>query len=152
MEFQFGTNWAHFSQAAGGVIGQTLAMEGVFSFFLESTFLGLFLFGEKRLGPRRHWLAAFMVFLGSWLSGFLIVATDAWMQHPVGYASRPTASIAAQQLLGAAAESLGAAGSTLHNMIGAVVTGCFVMAAVGAFYLLERQARELWPDLSCASA
>src|SRR6266568_9142979 len=55
MEFQFGTNWSHFSHWAGGVIGQTLAMEGVFAFFLESTFLGLFLFGEKRLGPRMHW-------------------------------------------------------------------------------------------------
>src|SRR5271157_2332669 len=86
MEFQFGTNWAAFSRAAGGVIGQTLAMEGVFSFFLESSFLGLLLFGEKRLGRVGHWLAAFMVFLGSWLSGYLIVATDAWMQHPVGYA------------------------------------------------------------------
>src|SRR5512132_2391343 len=54
MEFQFGTNWAEFSKAAGGVIGQTLAMEGVFSFFLESSFLGLFLFGEKRLGRMGH--------------------------------------------------------------------------------------------------
>src|SRR3954465_8797156 len=70
MEFQFGTNWARFSRAAGNVIGQTLAMEGVFSFFLESTFLGLFLFGEKRLGPIGHWVAGFLVFLGSWLSGF----------------------------------------------------------------------------------
>jgi hypothetical protein len=61
MEFQFGTNWSRFSKAAGGVIGQTLAMEGVFSFFLESRFLGLFLFGEKRLGPKGHWFAAFMV-------------------------------------------------------------------------------------------
>src|SRR3984957_4136066 len=52
MEFQFGTNWSEFSRSAGGVIGQTLAMEGIFSFFLESTFLGAFLFGEKRLGPR----------------------------------------------------------------------------------------------------
>ena len=58
MEFQFGTNWSHFSQFAGGVIGQTLAMEGVFAFFLESTFLGLFLYGEKRLGPKLHWFAA----------------------------------------------------------------------------------------------
>src|ERR1041384_5654153 len=65
MEFQFGTNWASFSKAAGGVIGQTLAMEGVFSFFLESTFLGLFLYAEKRLSPRQHWFAACMVFLGS---------------------------------------------------------------------------------------
>ena len=52
MEFQFGTNWSHFSRYAGGVIGQTLAMEGMFAFFLESAFLGLFLYGEKRLGPR----------------------------------------------------------------------------------------------------
>src|SRR5215470_3053299 len=86
MEFQFGTNWSVFSKTTGGVIGQTLAMEGVFSFFMESTFLGAFLFGEKKLGPRLHWLAAFLVFLGSWLSGLFIIATNAWMQHPVGYA------------------------------------------------------------------
>src|SRR6201988_3504748 len=86
MEFQFGTNWAAFSRAAGGVIGQTLAMEGVFSFFLESTFLGLFLYGEKKLGRIGHWCAGFLVWLGSWLSGYLIVATNAWMQRPTGYA------------------------------------------------------------------
>src|SRR5881398_545338 len=85
MEFQFGTNWARFSRFAGGVIGQTLAMEGMFAFFLESSFLGLFLFGEKRLSPRAHLASAFAVFAGSWLSGYFIVATDAWMQHPVGY-------------------------------------------------------------------
>ena len=84
MEFQFGTNWARFSAYAGGVIGQTLAMEGVFAFFLESSFLGLFLFGEKRLGPKLHFLSAFMVFLGSWISGYFIIVTNAWMQHPVG--------------------------------------------------------------------
>src|ERR1700680_527716 len=61
MEFQFGTNWAAFSKAAGGVIGQTLALAGMFSFFLESSFLGLFLFGEKRLGQVGHWGAAFLV-------------------------------------------------------------------------------------------
>ena len=70
MEFQFGTNWAQFSRSAGGVIGQTLAMEGVFSFFLESTFLGILSFGEKTLGPKRTGSPAFVVFLGSWLSGF----------------------------------------------------------------------------------
>src|SRR5215467_13455493 len=85
MEFQFGTNWAAFSKAAGGVIGQTLAMEGVFSFFLESSFLGLFLFGEKKLGQRMHWVSAFLVWLGSWLSGYLITMTNAWMQYPTAY-------------------------------------------------------------------
>jgi len=136
MEFQFGTNWAQFSMAAGGVIGQTLAMEGVFSFFLESTFLGLFLFGEKRLGPRSHWFCALMVFLGSWLSGFFIIATDAWMQHPVGHAFAPNGSIVLSSFWALLLNPwLG--WLYLHNMIGAVVTACFVMAAVGAFYLLS---------------
>ena len=63
MEFQFGTNWSHFARVTGGVIGQPLVMEGVFSFFLESAFLGLFLYGEKRLSPKGHWWAAFLVFL-----------------------------------------------------------------------------------------
>src|SRR6202161_495273 len=89
MEFQFGTNWAEFSKTAGGVIGQTLAMEGIFSFFLESSFLGLFLYGEKKLGRIGHWWAAFLVWLGSWMSGYLIVATDAWMQHPTAYVIGP---------------------------------------------------------------
>jgi cytochrome d ubiquinol oxidase subunit I len=69
LEFQFGTNWARFSSIAGDVIGQTLALEGLFAFFLESAFLGLFLFGEKRLGPRGHRAAAVALFVGSWLSG-----------------------------------------------------------------------------------
>jgi len=90
MEFQFGTNWAEFSRAAGGVIGQTLAMEGVFSFFLESSFLGLFLFGEKKLGRIGHWWAGFLVWLGSWLSGYFIIVANAWMQHPVGYTTDDT--------------------------------------------------------------
>src|SRR5881398_1927979 len=85
MEFQFGTNWAKFAQYSGGVIATSLAMEGVFAFFLESSFLGLFLFGEKRFGEKIHWLSAVMVFLGSWISGFFIIVTDAWMQHPVGF-------------------------------------------------------------------
>lgn len=73
LEFEFGTNWSHFSAFAGGVIGQTLAMEGVFAFFLESAFLGLFLYGEKRLSPKMHWWSSVAVFVGSWLSGFFPV-------------------------------------------------------------------------------
>src|SRR4029079_19620086 len=83
MEFQFGTNWARFSQFAGPVVGQTLFMEGVFAFFAESSFLGVFLFGERRVSPTLHWVSAVMVAAGAVLSGFFIVATNAWMQHPV---------------------------------------------------------------------
>src|SRR4051794_4519249 len=135
MEFQFGTNWSRFSQLTGGVIAQPVAMEGVFSFFLESAFLGMFLFGEKRLGPRGHWAAAFLVFVGSWLSGFFIVAANAWMQHPVGYNRLADGSFEITSLWAVLANPW-ALIQYAHTMSGAVVTGAFVMAATGAYYLL----------------
>jgi cytochrome bd ubiquinol oxidase subunit I len=141
MEFQFGTNWAAFSKQAGGVIGQTLAMEGVFSFFLESSFLGLFLFGEKRLGRRLHWISAFLVFLGSWSSGFFIIATNAWMQHPVAYQITPTGAIALESFW-ALLSNPWLAWQYPHNMSAAVITGSVVMSATGAFYLLTAQHHE----------
>ena len=141
MEFQFGTNWAQFARAAGGVLGQTLAMEGVFSFFLESTFLGLLIFGEQRLGPKLHWLAAFAVFAGAWLSGFFIIATDAWMQHPVGYRLGPGNQILLDSLP-ALLLNPWTLWQYLHNMTGAVVTASFVMASIGAFYLLTGRFEE----------
>jgi cytochrome d ubiquinol oxidase subunit I len=138
MEFQFGTNWAAFSKTAGGVIGQTLAMEGVFSFFLESSFLGLFLYGEKRLGPKLHLASAFLVFLGSWLSGFFIIATDAWMQHPVGYATGPHGEILLRSFTDLLLNPW-IFWQYWHNMIASVVTASFVMAGLGAFYLLAKK-------------
>ena len=141
MEFQFGTNWAVFSKAAGGVIGQTLAMEGLYSFFLESAFLGLLLFGEKRLGPRGHWWAAFLVFLGSWLSGFFIIATDAWMQHPTGYKLGTNGEILLESFWGLMLNPW-VFWQYLHNMTGSVVTASFVMASIGAFYLLSGRHEE----------
>ena len=135
MEFQFGTNWSHFSRFAGGVIGQTLAMEGMFAFFLESAFLGLFLYGEKRLSPKAHWLSAVAVFVGSWISGYFIIATDAWMQHPVGYVKDAVGSAQLASFWELVLNPW-AWWQYAHNMSGAVITGAFVMAAVGAFYLL----------------
>jgi cytochrome d ubiquinol oxidase subunit I len=141
MEFQFGTNWSEFSRRTGGIIGQPLAMEGVFSFFLESTFLGLFLFGEKRLSRWAHWSSAFMVWLGSWISGFFIIVTDAWMQHPVAYRLLPNGTFELTSfwklLLNPWAWLQYA-----HNMCGAVITAAFVMCAVGAFYLLDGRYHE----------
>ncbi len=141
MEFQFGTNWAKFSTFAGGVIGQTLAMEGVFAFFLESSFLGLFLFGEKKLGRRGHFAAAFLVFLGSWISGFFIVATDAWMQHPVAYSMDAAGNVQLQSFWGLIFNPW-VGWQYVHTMAGAVVTASFVMASVGAYYLLARREEE----------
>ena len=138
MEFQFGTNWAQFSRLTGGVIGQPLAMEGTFSFFLESAFLGLFLLGENRLSKWGHWWAGFLVFLGSWLSGFFIIVTDAWMQHPVAYTRLSNGGYSVSSFWGLLTNPW-ALLQYAHNMSGAVVTGAFVMAGVGAFYLLQHQ-------------
>ena len=138
MEFQFGTNWSQFARTTGGVIGQPLAMEGVFSFFLESAFLGLFLFGEKRLSAWGHWAAAFLVFVGSWISGFFIIVTNAWMQHPVAYRILPNGVYEVTSFWGLLTNPW-ALLQYAHNMSGAVITGAFVMCSVGAFYLLENQ-------------
>ncbi len=141
MEFQFGTNWARFSRIAGNVVGQTLAMEGLFAFVLESCFLSLLVWGERRLGRVGHALAAVALFAGSWLSGYFITATNAFMQRPVGH------RIAADGTLRLA--SFGdflfnpwALAQYAHNMLAAVMTASFVVAAVGAFYLLEQRHQE----------
>src|SRR5260370_21964623 len=138
LEFQFGTNWAAFSRAAGGVIGQTLAMDGVFSFFLESSFLGLFLFGEKMLGRIGHWWAGFLVWLGSWLSGYFIVATDAWMQYPTAYQLDAHGGIELASFWGLVWNKW-VFWQYAHTMLGAVQTGCFLMAPRGAVHLLTNR-------------
>ncbi len=146
MEFQFGTNWAQFSNLTGGIIGQPLALEGMFSFFLESTFLGLFLFAEKKLGPKLHWLSAFLVWLGSWLSGYFITATNAWMQHPVGYDMLDNGKFVLKDFW-ALFTNPWHPWQYLHTMTGAVVTGSFVMAGIGAFYLLGKKEHAAWGKL-----
>src|SRR5271154_6238232 len=136
MEFQFGTNWAGFSKYSGGVIGQTLAMEGMFAFFLESAFVGALIWGEKRLGPRYHFLAAVAVALGSWLSSYFILVTNAFMQHPVGYRIEADGSLGIASL-SAYLLNPWAWVQFSHNQVAALVTGAFVVAAVGAFYALR---------------
>jgi len=137
MEFQFGTNWARFSSFAGGVIGQTLAMEGVFAFFLESSFLGVLVFGERRLTARGHFLAAVALFIGSWASGYFIICTNAFMQHPVGYDAGANGVL---HLLDFWALVLNpwALAQYAHNMVASVATGSFVIMSVGAYYALQR--------------
>lgn len=141
MEFQFGTNWAKFSELTGGIIGQTLAMEGLFSFFLESSFLVLFIFGEKRLGQKFHFLTAFLIFLGSWASGWFILATNAWMQHPVGYEILENGKFVLTNF-SALFSNPWLLPAFLHNQLASVVTSSFVVAAIGAFYILRDKNRE----------
>jgi cytochrome d ubiquinol oxidase subunit I len=141
LEFQFGTNWAQLSNYAGEVIGQTLAMEGVFAFILESAFLGLFLFGEQRLGPRGHLAAALALFLGSWLSGYFIIATNGFMQHPVGYTVGADGALHLADFR-AFVFNPWAIWQYAHNMMASVVTASFVVSAVWAYWSLTGQYTE----------
>jgi cytochrome bd ubiquinol oxidase subunit I len=138
MEFQFGTNWARFSRHAGSVIGQTLAMEGLFAFFLESSFLFVLVWGERRLSKLGHFFVAVALFAGSWLSGYFVVATNAFMQYPVGYGVAADGTL---RLTDFAAFVLSpwAMGQYAHTMVASVVTAAFVMSAVGAYYTLARR-------------
>jgi cytochrome d ubiquinol oxidase subunit I len=141
MEFQFGTNWGRFSKYAGGVIGQTLAMEGMFAFFLESAFIGVLLYGESRLSPRAHMLAAIGLATGSWLSGYFILVTNAFMQFPVGHAVGEDGQLYLADI-GAYLTNPWALIEFAHNQTAALVTGSFAIAALGAFYSLANRDRE----------
>jgi cytochrome d ubiquinol oxidase subunit I len=138
MEFQFGTNWAAFSAKTGAVIGQPLMIEGVYAFFFESVFLGVLLYGRERVTPVLYAISATAVWMGSWLSGYFIVVTDAWMQHPVGYVLGRGGTIELQSLP-AVLVSPFAAWQYAHVITGAIVAGGFVVAGVGAYYLLAQR-------------
>ena len=141
MEFQFGTNWAIFSTFIGDIIAQTLAMEGAFAFFLESAFVGLFLFGERRFGQRMHWFSSLMVFLGTWASAYFILATSAWMLNPVGYETLPDGGIALENYWAVLLNPWLFA-QFIHNQGATVVTAAFVITGLGAYYLLARRHEE----------
>ena len=138
MEFQFGTNWSRFSADAGDIIAQTLAMEGAFAFFLESAFVGLFLFGEQAFGQKWHLFSTIMVWLGTWLSGGFIIASNAWMQHPVGYTITANGRLNIANYW-AILFNPWITAQYIHTMSGAVVTAAFFMTGMGAYYLLARQ-------------
>jgi cytochrome d ubiquinol oxidase subunit I len=112
-------------------------MEGAFAFFLESAFLGIFLFGEQIFGQKMHMFSAVMVWLGTWASGGFIIASNAWMQHPVGY------TIVGNKLhitnYWEVLFNPWVIPQFMHTMGGAVITGSFFMAGLGAYYLLAKR-------------
>ncbi|HET7214550.1 MAG TPA: cytochrome ubiquinol oxidase subunit I [Terriglobia bacterium] len=141
LEFEFGTNWSRFSSFGGGVFGQTLPLEGVYAFFLESGFLGMFLAGEKRVGRTMHWISGLGVAFGSLLSGYFIVATNAWMQHPVGYVMDASGAIQLKSFWAVLLNPY-AIWQYAHTINGALLTAAFVIGGLGAFYLLSERHRE----------
>jgi cytochrome d ubiquinol oxidase subunit I len=142
MEFQFGTNWARFSNTAGGVIGQGLMLEGSIAFFMESIFLGVFLFAEKRVSKAAHTFSAIMLSLGTIISAYFITDTDAWMQHPVGYVQGANGILRLVSLPAVLLNKF-ELWEFLHTVNGALVHGAFLMAALGAYYLLVNRHRDV---------
>jgi cytochrome d ubiquinol oxidase subunit I len=141
MEFQFGTNWAVYSKFVGDIFGAPLAAEGVFAFFLESGFLGLYLFGRKRVSKGVHWFSSLMVAFGATLSAFWIIVANSWQQTPAGYVVQNGRA----ELTDFWASVFNP--STLiryfHTVDAAIITGAFVMAGVSAYYLIKNRHIEI---------
>jgi cytochrome d ubiquinol oxidase subunit I len=134
-EFQFGTNWSDFSIFVGNIFGAPLAIEGLLAFFMESTFLGLWIFGRERLSPRLHLLSIWLVALGAMLSALFILAANAWMQHPVGY--RIVGHKALLTNFWLLLESSTLWEEFLHTLCAAFLTGGMFLLGVSAWKLLR---------------
>src|SRR4051812_3278567 len=134
-EFEFGMNWSAYSRYVGDVFGGPLAMEGLAAFFLESTFLGLWVFGWDRLPRRVHLFCIWMVALGSYLSAAFIMAANSWMQHPVGYAPGAAGAPPALDDIGAVFANPVFLWGYFHVILAALATGVLVLLAVSAWHL-----------------
>ena len=141
MEFQFGTNWAVYSQYVGDIFGAPLAAEAVLAFFLESGFLGLYLFGRGRVSKGTHWFAILMVAVGSTISAFWILVANSWQQTPAGYVVRNGRA----ELTGfwAAVFNPSTLPRFLHTVDAALIAGAFLVAGVAAYLLRKDRADEL---------
>ena len=145
MEFEFGTNWAKYSRYVGDVFGSALAAEGIFAFALESGFLGVLLFGWKRVKPRVHFLATIGVFLGSIFSAVWIVVANSWQQTPAGYHIMGEGIQARAEITDfwGMVFNPSSMDRLLHVWIGAFLAGAFLVISVHAFYLLRDRYTEL---------
>jgi cytochrome bd ubiquinol oxidase subunit I len=134
-EFQFGMNWSAYSRFVGDVFGAPLAIEGLAAFFLESTFLGLWLFGWGRLSKRVHLATIWMVALGASGSAAFIMAANSWMQHPVGYSLNQQTGRAQLTNIWAVLTNPVFLWGYLHVMLASLVTGSLIMLSVSAWHL-----------------
>ena len=134
-EFEFGMNWSVYSRFVGNVFGAPLAIEGLAAFFLESTFLGLWIFGWNRLSPRLHLATLWIAVVGSWLSGYFILVANSWMQHPVGYkivnGEAQLTSVWALLSNGFALRAY------VHTMLAGLIFGSIVMLGVCCWHFLR---------------
>jgi len=140
-EFQFGMNWSDYSRFVGDIFGAPLAIEGLLAFFLESTFIGLWIFGWDRLGPRLHAACIWAVHVGTVLSAYFILAANSWMQHPVGYAYNPRTGRAELHDFAAVMFNKVQLVTFPHTVLAAYMTGAAFMLGV-ALWLMTHQGTE----------
>jgi cytochrome d ubiquinol oxidase subunit I len=136
-EFQFGMNWSEYSRFVGDVFGAPLAMEGLLAFFLESTFLGLWIFGWDRLPRRIHLACIWIVHVGTLLSAYFILAANSWMQHPVGYALNPKTHRAELKDIGAVLFNSTQLVTFPHTISACFLTGGAFVLGIGLWQLMR---------------
>ena len=140
LEFAFGNNWAAYSRTVGDIFGAPLAAEAVFSFFLESVFLGVLVFGRGRVKPKTYRLAAFLVFFGAHLSGLWIIIANSWMQTPAGF--RMEGGRAVLEDFFRAAFNPSTVVRFVHTILGGWLTGALVVMAIAAWLMLKGRAAD----------
>jgi cytochrome d ubiquinol oxidase subunit I len=142
MEFQFGTNWAYYSQFVGDVFGAPLAIEGLMAFFMEATFVGLFFFGWKRLSPVKHCAVTWLLALGTNLSALWILVANGWMQNPVGaYFDFETMRMQVNDFYAVFFNPVAQA-KFVHTISAGYVTGSVFVMAISAYFLLQGRNRD----------
>lgn len=137
MEFQFGTNWAGFTHAVGGVLGALFTYEVMTAFFIEAGFLGVMLFGWEKVGPKLHYAATLLVMIGTTISAYWIMAANSWMQHPVGY-DRIGTLFKVSNWHTVIFNPFGFV-RFFHMLLAAYISAGFVIVSVAAFYLLQQK-------------
>jgi cytochrome bd ubiquinol oxidase subunit I len=135
MEFQFGTNWAEYSKFVGDIFGAPLAAEGIFAFFLESGFLGLYLFGRNKVSKAVHWFSIVMVAVGATISAFWIIVANSWQQTPAGYVLRN--GRAELTNFYDAVFNPSTVIRYLHTVDAALIAGAFFVAGIAAYLILK---------------
>jgi len=143
-EFQFGMNWSDYSTFVGDIFGAPLAIEGLLAFFLESTFLGLWIFGWDRLPKKLHLATIWLAATGTALSAYFILAANSWMQHPVGYRVNPATHRAELTDIGAVLTNSTAIGAFAHTITACFVTAGILVVGVSAWQLKRNRSTEVF--------
>ena len=143
-EFQFGMNWSAFSVFVGDAVGPAIAIEGLGAFFLESTFLGLWVFGWFRLSPRLHLVTIYLVWLATWASAYFIIAFNSWMQHPIGYElNGQTGRAEATNFIDILFQGF-AVVAWVHVILAGLMVGAFLVLGVSCWHLWRKRNVELF--------